>query len=88
VEVIVVFAAVRGDDGVIRAEQFLVTEDEADDLLKNNSGEHARPWAWMVANSTSIEEEELHGDDYAAWWWVEWERRRSQGKKQTYGDNT
>lgn len=83
---IAVFAAVLGDDGVIRAQKFLLTEDEADELLKDNSGEYARPWAWMVGNSTSIEEEELHGDDYAVWWWNEWARRRNQGWKQTYGD--
>lgn len=73
---IAVFAAVKGEDGVIRAEKFLVTDEEQDELFSDNSGQYARPWAWMVANSTSIEEEELHGDDYAQWWWGEWARRR------------
>lgn len=74
---IAVFAAVKGDDGVIRAEKFLLVEAEADELLSDASGTYTRPWAWLVAESTSLAEEELHGDDYAAWWWDEWERRRA-----------
>jgi len=73
---IAVFAAVKGDDGVIRAEKFLLVEAEADELLSDPSGTYARPWAWMVAESTSLAEEEERDDTYAAWWWNEWERRR------------
>ena len=73
---IVVFAAVKGDDGTVRAERFLLVEEEADVLLSDASGAYVRPWAWMVAESTSLAEEEERDDTYAAWWWDEWERRR------------
>ena len=75
---IAVFAAVKGDDGRIRAEKFLLVEAEADELLSDASGTYARPWVWMVAESTSLAEEEERDDAYAAWWWNEWERRRAE----------
>ena len=73
---IAVFAAVKGDDGAVRAEKFLLVDAEADELLSDASGTYARPWVWMVEGSASLAEEEERDDAYAAWWWDEWERRR------------
>lgn len=76
---IAVFAAVKGDDGKIRAERFLLTDEEANELRGTNT-DRIRPWTWVVARSQFAHDEYEDNNHYARWWWDEWERRE-QGKE-------
>jgi len=80
---IAVFAAVKDDDGVVRAERFLCTEEEADEL-RASSGAYARPWTWVVAVSSFATDAYEGNHHYARWWWDEWERRSRGEPKQVY----
>jgi hypothetical protein len=79
----VVFAAVRGDDGVVRAGKFLLEDDEAVELRKSGQ-EHARPWTWIFNAAPSATDAYEGNNHYARWWWDECERRQRGGARLSY----
>lgn len=80
---IAVFAAVKGDDGKVRAERFLLTDEEANELRGTNT-DRIRPWTWVVAVSPFATDAYEDNNHYARWWWDEWERRERGEEKQQY----
>ncbi len=80
---IAVFAAVKEDDGIIRAEKFLLTDEEAAEL-RGTSTDAIRPWTWVAAVSPFATDEYEGNNHYARWWWDEWERREQGKEKQQY----
>jgi len=71
---IAVFASVKGEDGKVRAESFLLTDEEAAEL-RGKDTDRVRPWTWIVAGSGFAHDAYQDNNHYARWWWDEWERR-------------
>ena len=80
---IVVFAAVKGEDGVVRAGKFLLEDDEAVEL-RAGGGDHARPWTWVFDAGPGATDAYDGNHHYARWWWDEWERRKRGGARLSY----
>ena len=80
---IAVFASVKGEDGKVRAESFLLTDDEANEL-RGKDTDRIRPWMWVVAASPFAHDAYEENNHYARWWWDEWERRERGEDKRHY----
>lgn len=80
---IAVFASVKCEDGKIRAEKFLLSDEEANELRGTNT-DRIRPWTWLVAVTPFAHDEYEDNNHYARWWWDEWERRERGEEKQQY----
>ena len=80
---IAVFASVKCEDGKVRAESFLLTDEEATEL-RGKDTDRVRPWTWIVAASGFAHDAYQDNNHYARWWWDEWERRERGEEKQQY----
>ena len=50
---IAVFASVKGEDGKVRAERFLLADEEANEL-RGTDTDRLRPWSWSVAAASHM----------------------------------
>ena len=80
---IAVFASVKGEDGMVRAESFLLTDEEATEL-RGKDTDRIRPWTWVVAVSPFAHDAYQENNHYARWWWDEWARREQGEDKLHY----
>jgi hypothetical protein len=79
-----VFAAVKGEDGIVRAEKFLFTDEEGDEMRASGGGDHARPWTWIFNAASGANDAYEGNNHYARWWWDEWERRQRGDARLSY----
>ena len=80
---IAVCAAVKDEDGKVRAEKFLLTDEEANELRGTHT-DRIRPWTWVVTVFPFAPDAYEENNHYARWWWDEWERRERGEDKLHY----